>query len=313
MSTTDVRTNPAAPVGVFVGLTVLDVVHRVTALPGRNEKITALSQFLAAGGPAANAAVIFAALGGSARLITAIGDSAQGAAARADLEAHGVEVIDMAGSDFLMSISAVAVLAQSGERAVTSPDAGKVAVSAHGIRDYLMPANVLLIDGHHPGLGLAAVRFYQSTATTCIADAGRWKPQFEALLPHVDTVIASADFDVPSSAGALPRVGATVFSEHELFRGTRLARTAGPDPIHWWTRDAGFGTSPSPNANGTVQPPVVPAVDTLGAGDFFHGAYAYFAATQPHADFASLLGQAAQVASLRVQRLGPRAWLDSLG
>ena len=65
MSTTDVRTNPAAPVGVFVGLTVLDVVHRVTALPGRNEKITALSQFLAAGGPAANAAVIFAALGGS--------------------------------------------------------------------------------------------------------------------------------------------------------------------------------------------------------------------------------------------------------
>ena len=313
MSTTDVRTNPAAPVGVFVGLTVLDVVHRVTALPGRNEKITALSQFLAAGGPAANAAVAFAALGGTARLITAIGDSVQGAAARADLEAHGVEVIDMAGSDFHMSVSAVAVLAQSGERAVTSLDAGKVQVSAHGIRDYLPPASVLLIDGHHPGLGLAAVRHYQSTATTCIADAGRWKPQFEALLPHVDTAIASNDFKVPTGAGVLPRAGTFAFPSDDLFRGTRFARTAGADPIHWWTRDVGFGTAASPNDHGTVQPPTVPAVDTLGAGDFFHGAYAYYAATQPHVNFATLLEQASKIAAKRVQRLGPRSWLDSLG
>ena len=45
-----------APVGVFVGLATLDVIHRVAKAPAVNEKITSAAQFVAAGGPAANAA-----------------------------------------------------------------------------------------------------------------------------------------------------------------------------------------------------------------------------------------------------------------
>src|SRR5690625_5980424 len=63
------------PRGVFAGLATLDVIHRVDASPGPDEKVTALSQFVAAGGPAANAAVTFAALGGHAVLLTALGRS----------------------------------------------------------------------------------------------------------------------------------------------------------------------------------------------------------------------------------------------
>ncbi len=48
------------PVGLFVGLATLDVIHRIAEPPAVNEKITASGQFVSAGGPAANAAVTFA-------------------------------------------------------------------------------------------------------------------------------------------------------------------------------------------------------------------------------------------------------------
>ena len=65
---------------MFVGLTTLDVLHRVERSPGPNEKVTALRQDVAAGGPAANAAVVFAAMGGTARLITSMGSDPLAAA-----------------------------------------------------------------------------------------------------------------------------------------------------------------------------------------------------------------------------------------
>ena len=39
-----------APVGVFVGLATLDVIHRIAKPPAVNEKITSTAQFVAAGG-----------------------------------------------------------------------------------------------------------------------------------------------------------------------------------------------------------------------------------------------------------------------
>ncbi|MEN0069624.1 MAG: PfkB family carbohydrate kinase, partial [Propionicimonas sp.] len=79
------------PTGLFVGLTTLDVIQLVDGLPAADAKTTARQSWLAAGGPAAVAAIAFAALGGRARLLTVIGDGAAAAAARADLAAAGVE------------------------------------------------------------------------------------------------------------------------------------------------------------------------------------------------------------------------------
>lgn len=87
----------ASPVGLFVGLTVLDVIQLVTEPPGPDDKITALDQVVAAGGPATNAAVTFAALGGHALLAAPVGEGPLAALVRADLAACGVELIDCTG------------------------------------------------------------------------------------------------------------------------------------------------------------------------------------------------------------------------
>lgn len=83
-----------APRGLFVGLCTLDVIQLVDHAPGANEKLTAREQVVAAGGPAANAAVAFAHLGGAATLLTAIGRHPLGVAVAADLDRLGVTVVD---------------------------------------------------------------------------------------------------------------------------------------------------------------------------------------------------------------------------
>src|SRR5262249_62103242 len=58
------------PSALFVGLCTLDIIQAVARMPGRNEKVTALRQSAAAGGPATNASVAFACLGGGAPLLS---------------------------------------------------------------------------------------------------------------------------------------------------------------------------------------------------------------------------------------------------
>src|SRR5581483_235138 len=99
--------------------------------PRVNEKITAHAQWFSAGGPATNAAVTFAALGGRATLITAIGTGAAAELVRADLARCGVEVLDATDQAAdQVPVSSVTVVSGTGERSVVSTDAAKVAIDS---------------------------------------------------------------------------------------------------------------------------------------------------------------------------------------
>ena len=317
------------PLGVFVGLATLDVVHRVSRPPGSNEKVTALRQDVAAGGPAAVAAVVFAALGGHARLVTALGSSAVARIIRAELESRGVEVVDVApDSPTPPAVSAVTVTDATGERSVTSMDAAAHDVAAPtDLGRHLAGALVVLLDGHHPRLALAAARLARPTRShrsarsarsdretspeederpVVVLDAGRWRATTAQLLAHVDVAICSADFRAPGTSDAVASAVALL----EAGAGA-VATTSGGDPVRWW-RAAASGTVES----GIVAVPQVAVVDTLGAGDAFHGAFAWFVIQRPldddGADVRRSLDSAARVAAFRCTIRGPRAWLDVL-
>jgi len=308
------------PLGVFVGLATLDVVHRVVRPPGGNEKVTALQQDVAAGGPAAVAAVVFAALGGHARLVTALGSSAVAQIIRSELESRGVEVVDVApDSPTPPAVSAVTVTDATGERSVTSMDAAAHDVAAPAdLARHLAGALVVLLDGHHPRLALAAARLAHPAGPTgpagqaddagplVVLDAGRWRATTAQLLDHVDVAICSADFRAPGTSDAVASAVALL----EAGAGA-VATTSGGDPVRWW-RAAASGTVES----GIVAVPQVAVVDTLGAGDAFHGAFAWFVIQRPldddGADVRRSLDSAARVAAFRCTIRGPRAWLDVL-
>lgn len=63
-----------------------------------------------------------------------------------------------------------------------------------------------------------------------------------------------------------------------------------------------------------MQPPQVRAVDTLGAGDAFHGALLAALVQSPSlsSDFGYAVERAVRVASLRVAHVSARSWLTHL-
>ena len=282
------------PRGLFVGLVTLDVVQRVERLPGPNEKVVATTADVAAGGPATNAAVTFAAMAGRATLLTALGEGPVASLVAEDLASHHVDVIDAAGREHPgPAVSSVTVLAATGERSVISRNAEQAAPEVPGdLPGLIAGAHVVLVDGHLPPLAVAATKAAKATGIPVVLDGGSWKPVLADLLSEVDVAVCSADFAVPgrpdveSSAQAMLAAGVAF-----------VACTDGPRPIRWW----------SDRATGAVEVAVVAAVDTLGAGDAFHGAYAYALATG--ADPVEALRSAADVAAVRVQHAGPRSWL----
>jgi sugar/nucleoside kinase (ribokinase family) len=292
------RVSEGAPIGVFVGLATLDVIHRIAKAPAANQKITSASQFVAAGGPAANAAVTFAALGGCAVLVTALGDDPVAELIRADLAAYGVSVVDAAaGTTRAVPVSAVSVVESTGDRSVVSLDAvNSDASPPEDLDDVVAEADVVLVDGHHPQIARAAARHAAAQGTTLVVDAGRWKPVMSELVPHVTDMVCSNDFRMPGADDAASTAAALVES------GVRtVVTTHGGDPVEWW----------SAGRSGSVPVEPVVVVDTLGAGDAFHGAYAYFC-TQIENCVSERIDRSARVAALRCSVVGPRAWLRDL-
>lgn len=301
-ATRDGYGDQVSPRALFAGLATLDVVHHLEAHPGPDQKVTALRQFVAAGGPAANAAVTFAALGGVPTLVTAIGAGPVGLVIRRELEARGVEIIDAAPGDYEPPVSAVGVVPATGTRSVTSADARGSAVSADAAIEAALAAGpqAVLVDGHHAGLARAAAATARAADVSVILDAGRWKPVMADLLPLATAVIASADFRLPEYAGD-PR-GGDLSSSALVARGVPVvASTHGPDSVRWWFA----------GESGSL--PVKPMMDadSLGAGDAFHGAYVFASLTKPGGPV-NWLSYAATVAALKCSVPGPRAWLDRL-
>jgi sugar/nucleoside kinase (ribokinase family) len=157
------------------------------------------------------------------------------------------------------------------------------------------------VDGHHPQLAEAALACARSHGGTTVLDGGSWKPGTEALLPLVDVAACSADFHPPGTS--TPSQVAAVLYE----QGVRwIAITRGAEPVLWW-RDGRL-----------VELPVAPGpvVDTLGAGDVFHGALTHGVAATVAAGgrldagtFPRLLAAAAAEATRACGSFGTRAWM----
>ncbi|WP_043664809.1 PfkB family carbohydrate kinase [Streptomyces xylophagus] len=289
------------PEGLFVGLCTLDVIQLVDHAPASNEKLTAREQVVAAGGPAANAAVAFSYLGGAARLLTAIGSHPLGVGVAADLDALGVTVSDLAAdSTDPPTVSSVLVTASTGERAVASTNATGHRLAPPDDLDALVAAcDIVEFDGHHMELAVSAARAARAAGRTTLFDGGSWKTGTQDLLPLIDVAVCSADFHPPGAS--TPMATLRFLREHGVVWS---AVSGGAGPIRW----AG------PGGEGTVDVPGVEVADTLGAGDVLHGALAHQLAMRgaglTSEGLVEALREAAAVASRACASFGTRAWMQ---
>jgi sugar/nucleoside kinase (ribokinase family) len=278
--------------GLFVGLITIDLIYLVTDLPQRNQKIVALEDSTAAGGPATNAAVTFAHLGNAATLLGAIGQHPSSQLALADLStAPNLTIADLAPTrPQPIPISSILVTQATGDRAVVSRNAVQAQAPVAAIPpNILQGKEIVLIDGHQMAVGAAIAQSAQAQQIPVVVDGGSWKPGFETVLAHTDYAICSANFRPPQCI-----TPAQIFDY--LSAIPYVAITQGDRPIQY-LHQGKIGQIPVP----PIQP-----VDTLGAGDIFHGAFCHFIL---HTDFPEALAQAAIVAGQACQSFGTRQWM----
>jgi len=280
--------------GLFVGMVTLDLVYLAAAPPTNNQKLVASDYTVSAGGPATNAAVAFSALGNQSTVLGVVGSHPITHLIRADLGDCGVAIADLAPHRTEPPpVSSIITTESTGERAVVSINASKSQMSPDRIpRDILQDVDVVLIDGHQMAVGAAIAQQAKAQNIPVVVDGGSWKSGFEQGLALTDYAICSANFYPPDCHHA-----AAVFAYLTALGVSQIAITYGGQPIQYSTTDE----------MGAIAVPSVNVVDTLGAGDIFHGAFCHFIL---QSSFKPALTEAAQVAARSCQCFGTRGWIQ---
>jgi sulfofructose kinase len=280
-----------------VGIAALDLVFTVDEIPSCPGKHFATGFREVGGGVAANAAVTVAALGGRARYVGRVGADSVGERIVAELQQWGVDtgrVRTVSGRP--SPVSAVFIDATGARLILNHTDFGLFEQEIVEAKD-LEGADAVLADLRWPAGAAAALR----------AAAARGVP-------------GVLDYDLSPASGTdepLTAASHVAFSEPALARlaglkdpseGLRrirshtqafLAVTAGADGVYWLDDDRVCHMPAFP----------VAPVDTLGAGDVFHGALALSLAEG--SDIRQALRLASAAAAVKCTRPGGRAGIPN--
>ena len=281
---------------VFLGLATVDVIYSAENVPHENEKIVAHRQEVLCGGPAANAAVTCAFLGQRTKFAGAVGKHPLTAIIRDELRQHQIPLIDLDPSSAEMPpVSSILVNELNGNRSVISGHATRKQMPGEAFdASVLENAKLLMVDGHQMSCAIRAATKAKERGIPVVLDGGSWKERTDELLAHTQIAICSENFR-PPGAVAMSDVTAYVL-DHGV---PQVAITRGAKAVVWATREN----------SGEVAVPRVKAVDTLGAGDIFHGAFCYQVAQG--LPFVRALQFAGEVAAKSCQFFGTRSWMDS--
>ena len=249
---------------VGVGLNATDVLIRIPHFPAFDTKVQFTSAQRRAGGQVATAIVACRRWGLRTRYIGSIGDDDAGKFQAAEFAREGVEAHLFEVPDCNSQSAFIFVEEESGERTIVWRRDPRLEINPDSIQeDWIVSARVLLVDGHDTRAGAVAARFARKARIPVVADVDNLYPEVEALLENIDYLISSKDFPqrLTGERNLLP----AIIQIHERFKCRLTGATIGRLGVVVWTGDR-FLLCPGFRVN---------AVDTTGAGDAFHAAFAY--------------------------------------
>lgn len=246
------------------------------------------------GGPATNAAVYHAHLGGTPFLITSFGDNKFTHDFQSDMRSCQVDYLDLSKNVKCEAVMASIITSlRDGERMIFSymPNMEERQLSLPNDIHYAA-YKTILVDGFYMPYAIEVARNGKSAGVPVVLDGGSWKEGMDGLLPHIDYAICSADFFPPGC------------SDHDQVAAYLKAAGAKVVVI---TRGADDLLVFKARTKMKVPVPKVKTVDTVAAGDFFHGAFCYYLPKVPNLE--KCLKKAAAFAAASCQNIGPRWWL----
>lgn len=241
------------------GYACVDLNFAVGHHPGPDEKIRAASLSACGGGPAANAAVTIARLGGSAAFSGYLGDDAFGELHLKELQNAGVAVDFVRRGDKPTPVAAVSIK-PNGARSIIDYRCANTHLPEDFIRLSEIQPRVLLVDGHEPLLSSGLVDEARALGIPSLLDAGSVHDGTLMLYNKVDYLITSEKFAREISSEDDPKLALAMLDGAAPF----IAVTWGEDGVYWQD-ETGQHHLPAFD---------IDPVDTTGAGDAFHGAFA---------------------------------------
>lgn len=284
---------------IVVGHAGLDFVYRIEAFPPRPTKIRALEHIVSGGGMAANAAAAAARLGAPVSLWSRIGSDEAGELILRSLVSSGVETQYVRRYEGRRSPTATVLVDRAGERLVVGEDDHEMPMGADWLPlRKVADAAVVISDLNwlEGTLALFAEARRHGVTTLLDVDLGSG-----GLLGEVIGLTDVAILSAPAFEKHVPGRDDALRLEHLIRLGVRHAGV---------TRGAqGYGWATAAGETGWQAAFRVETVDTTGAGDAFHGAFAWGLA-QGLSD-AECARSASAVAAMSCTALGARAGLPT--
>jgi len=275
-----------------IGISVLDHVFQVEAMPTRAEKYRSSRMETVGGGIAANAAVCVSRQGGRSLLVTRLGDDDVGRIILDGLATEGVDVSLSRRFEGLRSPLSCILVDKAGERLIVSYSDGATPDEPDWLPARL-PAGVDAVLGDTRWEAGSRRMFALARASDAFAvlDADR-KPQDEAIMEACTHAAVSQQACAEMTGETDPAKGAAALRRRF---SCWLAVTDGANGVFWTDGEAIRHTPAF----------AVDAVDTLGAGDTWHGAFALGLAEGMGEERA--VRYASAVAALKCTRFGGRS------
>jgi sugar/nucleoside kinase (ribokinase family) len=280
---------------LFLGATTIDIHYLVNNFPPSNAKVKAGDFAVTVGGPATNAAITNAYLGGASELWSVVGKNPFHEFINMELKQFRITHMDLAtDEDTFPGISSIITTEKTGDRSVVYKTADYR--SLH--KDYIKlfeerKFDLVLSDGLLMEASIEIAKLAVSYDIPFVLDAGSWKDRTEKLLRYTDIVICSDDFLPPGIRKQKEVFG--FLTDHGI---ERSAITRGGRSILY--RDG--------KNTGDINVREVKAVDTLGAGDILHGAFCHYYADSH--DFVHALLKASDLATYTTQFFGTKSWMS---
>lgn len=243
---------------ICAGLIAADLVFEVAKFPVKGTKNRALASQMIAGGGALNAASAIAGLGGNASLVGAIGDDIFGVFLRQKMTERGIDDQHVTAISGAGTSRSAIVIDPDGDRtiinhreAVLIPDGFVVAPS--------FPFDAALVDTRWPDGAAQIMQAAQNAKKPAVIDA-------EAPVAEAKTALSLATHVVFSEQGLQDYIGdcdASALEKAARQLGTWCAVTRGVLPVLCH------------DGQSLIEVPtyMTKAVNTLGAGDVWHGAF----------------------------------------
>lgn len=249
-----------------VGAAVLDTLFRVRDMPRGEGKVLPYDMLQIAEGMASSAAYTVHRMGGRASLWGAVGNDETGERILRDLSESGIDTSGMTTAAGARSALSTIIIDDRGDRLIVPFYDQKLHETKRSCTPQdIAPFDAVLVDVRWPELALDVLTVARALGKPAILD-GDVAPveTLERLAPAATHII----FSEPAAASLTETndVPAMLPLLHARYPQTFIAVTAGPAGC-WWTEP----NDPTVHFQSTM---AIDAVDTLAAGDVFHGTFA---------------------------------------